>query len=148
MCCFNVMECDGQIKLDCVGNYKLIYLFDFILGCVFVYCDGFGFLLFDEGVDDLFLFEKEMQKVMYGDCVQVCIIGIDCCGCLEGIIVEVVECVNIYVIGCLFNENGVWVVVFEDKCIGYDVLLVGFLGKVKVGQVVSVELIEYFFCYM
>ncbi|MFX6702243.1 hypothetical protein ABTH29_20305, partial [Acinetobacter baumannii] len=80
--------------------------------------DGFGFLLPDEGADDLFLPEKEMQKVMHGDRVQARITGTDRRGRPEGTIVEVVERANTHVIGRLLNENGVWVVAPEDKRIG------------------------------
>jgi len=139
----NAMERDGQIKPDRAGNYKLTHSPDFIEGRVSSHRDGFGFLLPDDGSDDLFLPEKEMQKVMHGDRVQARIVGTDRRGRPEGTIVEVVERANSHVIGRLLNENGVWVVAPEDKRIGHDVLLAGPPGKAKAGQVVSVELTEH-----
>lgn len=138
----NAMERDGQIKPDRAGNYKLTHSPNFIEGRVSSHRDGFGFLLPDDGSDDLFLPEKEMQKVMHGDRVQARIVGTDRRGRPEGTIVEVVERANTHVIGRLLNENGVWVVAPEDKRIGHDVLLAGSPGKAKAGQVVSVELTE------
>ncbi|MFL9877583.1 ribonuclease R [Herbaspirillum rhizosphaerae] len=138
----NAMERDGQIKPDRAGNYKLTHSPDFIEGRVSSHRDGFGFLLPEDGSADIFLPEKEMQKVLHGDRVKARIIGTDRRGRPEGTIVEVVSRANTHVIGRLLNENGVWVVAPEDKRIGQDVILAGSPGKAKAGQVVSVELTE------
>ncbi|RFB68853.1 MULTISPECIES: ribonuclease R [unclassified Herbaspirillum] len=138
----NAMERDGQIKADRSGNYQLTHSDSFIEGRVSSHRDGFGFLLPEDGSADIFLPEKEMQKVLHGDRVQARIIGTDRRGRPEGTIVEVVSRANTHVIGRLLNENGVWVVAPEDKRIGQDVILAGSPGKAKAGQVVSVELTE------
>jgi ribonuclease R len=138
----NAMERDGQIKPDRNGHFQLANLSNFIEGRVSSHRDGFGFLIPDDGGDDIFLPEKEMQKVLHGDRVQARIVGTDRRGRPEGTIVEVVARANSHVIGRLLNENGVWVVAPEDKRIGQDILLAGSPGKAKSGQVVSVELTE------
>jgi ribonuclease R len=138
----NAMERDGQIKLNRTGHFQLAHLPNFIEGRVSSHRDGFGFLIPDDGSDDLFLPEKEMQKVLHGDRVQARITGTDRRGRPEGTIVEVVVRANTHVIGRLLNENGVWIIVPEDKRIGQDILLAGSPGKAKTGQVVSVELTE------
>ena len=138
----NAMERDGQIKPDRAGVYQLSNSTSFISGRVSSHRDGYGFLISDDGSDDLFLSEKEMQKVLHGDLVQARIIGTDRRGRPEGTIVEVVSRANTHVIGRLLNENGAWVVAPEDKRIGQDILLHGSPGKAKTGQVVSVELTE------
>jgi ribonuclease R len=138
----NAMERDGQIKPDRNGHFQLSNLSSFIEGRVSSHRDGYGFLIPDEASEDIFLPEKEMQKVMHGDRVQVRVTGTDRRGRPEGTIVEVVERANSHVIGRLLNENGVWIVAPEDKRIGRDILLVGSPGKAKAGQVVSVELTE------
>ena len=137
----NAMERDGQIKLDRKGVVQLTHLVHFILGRVSSHRDGYGFLIPDEG-DDVFLPEKEMQKVLNGDRVQARITGTDRRGRPEGTIVEVVSRANTHVIGHLVHENGVWLVAPEDKRISQDILLTGLPGKAKAGQVVSVELTE------
>jgi len=136
------MERDGQIKPDHNGLYQLENQPSFILGRVSGHRDGYGFLIPEDGSADVFLPEKEMQKVLNGDHVQVKIVGTDRRGRPEGSIVEVVERANTYIIGRLLNENGVWIVVPEDKRIGQDILLAGSLGKAKSGQIVSVALTE------
>ena len=138
----NAMERDGQVVLERSGFYKLSHAPNFISGKVSGHRDGFGFLIQDEGGDDLFLSEKEMQKVLHGDRVKARVTGTDRRGRPEGTIVEVVERANTRVIGRLLNENGAWIVVPEDKRIGQDILLAGSPGKAKSGQVVSVELTE------
>ena len=138
----NAMERDGQIKPDRNGKFHLANLNSFVEGRVSSHRDGYGFLIPDDSSDDIFLPEKEMQKVLHGDRVQARIIGTDRRGRPEGTIVEVVARANTHVIGRLLNENGSWVVAPEDKRIGQDILLAGSPGKAKTGQVVSVELTE------
>lgn len=136
------MERDGQIKLNRGGHYQLAHLSNFIEGRVSGHREGYGFLLPEDGSEDIFLPEKEMQKVLHGDRVQVRVVGTDRRGRPEGSIVEVISRANTHVIGRLLNENGAWIIVPEDKRIGQDVLLAGSPGKAKAGQVVSVELTE------
>ncbi len=138
----NAMERDGQIKPNRNGHYQLAHQPNFIEGRVLGHREGYGFLAPDDGSDDIFLPEKEMQKVLHGDRVQIRIVGTDRRGRPEGTIVEVIERANTHVIGRLLNENGVWVVAPEDKRIGQDILLHGTPGQAKTGQVVSVELVE------
>ena len=138
----NAMERDGQIVLERSGFYQLTNAPNFIAGKVSGHRDGFGFLIPDDGGDDLFLSEKEMQKVLHGDRVKARVTGTDRRGRPEGTIVEVVERANTRVIGRLLNENGAWIVVPEDKRIGQDILLSGSPRNAKSGQVVSVELTE------
>lgn len=138
----NAMERDGQIKPARNGRYQLAHHSNFIEGRVIGHREGYGFLAPDDGGDDIFLPEKEMQKVLHGDRVQIRVVGTDRRGRPEGTIVEVIERANTHVIGRLLNENGVWVVAPEDKRIGQDILLHGSPGKANAGQVVSVELIE------
>ena len=138
----NAMERDGQIKPDRNGHFVLANLANFIEGRVSSHRDGYGFLIPDDASADIFLPEKEMQKVLNGDRVQARITGTDRRGRPEGTIVEVVTRANTHVIGRLLNENGVWVVAPEDKRIGQDIMLAGSPGKAKAGQVVSVELTE------
>ena len=136
------MERDGQLKSDPAGFYQLADQSGFIAGRVSSHRDGFGFVIPDEPGDDLFLSEKEMQKVLHGDRVMAKITGTDRRGRPEGTIVEVVTRANTHIIGRLLNENGSWIVAPEDKRIGQDIVVSGPVGKAKSGQIVSVELTE------
>jgi ribonuclease R len=142
----NAMERDGQLRSD--GNrsgdptWSLADQSGFIAGKISAHRDGYGFVIPDEPGNDLFLNDKEMQKVLHGDRVLAKVTGTDRRGRLEGTIVEVVERANTHVIGRLLNEGGVWIVSPEDQRMNQDILVAGSPGKAKAGQVVSVELIE------
>ena len=138
----NAMQRDGQIVSDDSGHFSLATETGFIAGRVASHKDGFGFVIPDEPGEDLFLPEKEMQKVLHGDRVLAKVIGVDRRGRPEGTIVEVVTRANTHIIGRLLNENGAWIVAPEDQRIAQDILVEGSIGKAKSGQIVSVELTE------
>jgi ribonuclease R len=139
----NAMQRDGQILIDDAGHYTLATQTGFIAGRVSSHRDGFGFVIPDEPGEDLFLPEKEMQKVLHGDRVLAKVIGVDRRGRPEGTIVEVTQRANTHIIGRLLkNDSGAWIVAPEDQRIAQDVLIEGSIGKAKSGQVVSVELTE------
>jgi ribonuclease R len=138
----NAMTRDGQLKPDIDGMFALAEQPGFIAGRVSSHRDGFGFVIPDDASADLFLSEKEMQKVLHGDKVLARVTGTDRRGRPEGTIVEVVTRANSHIIGRLINENGTWVVAPEDKRIGQDILVTGTTAKAKAGQIVSVELTE------
>ena len=138
----NAMQRDGQLTAGDDGVYALADSGGFVAGRIAAHRDGFGFVIPDEPGADLFLNDKEMQKVLHGDRVLAKVTGTDRRGRPEGTIVEVVERANSHIIGRLLNEGGVWIVAPEDQRMNQDVLVAGGPGKAKAGQVVSVELIE------
>lgn len=138
----NAMERDGQLESDQAGQFALADHSGFVAGKVSAHRDGFGFVIPDEPGEDLFLNDKEMQKVLHGDKVLARVTGTDRRGRKEATIVEVVSRANSHVIGRLLNENGVWLIAPEDKRIGQDILIAGGPGKAKAGQIVSVEVVE------
>ncbi|WP_426195206.1 ribonuclease R [Massilia sp. DWR3-1-1] len=138
----NAMERDGQLASDQEGQFALADHSGFVAGKVSAHRDGFGFVIPDEPGEDLFLNDKEMQKVLHGDKVLARVTGVDRRGRKEATIVEVVSRANSHVIGRLLHENGVWLIAPEDKRIGQDILVAGSPGKAKAGQIVSVELVE------
>lgn len=137
------MERDGQIRLDKRGHYQLTHPSNFVAGRVQGHRDGYGFVIRDDGQDDLFLPNAEMQKVMHNDRVLARIVGYDRRGRPEGHVVEVTERANKRVIGRLLNENGALIVAPEDKRISHDILVTQNVKKAKVGQVVVVELTDF-----
>ena len=117
------MEREGQILRNRKGDYILPEKASLIAGKVQGHPDGYGFLLPDDGSVDLFLDQRQMGKVMHGDRVLARVIGVDRRGRPEGNIVEVTERANTRVIGRVFVEHGVVVVVPENRRLSHDILV-------------------------
>ena len=61
------MERDGQLIRNRQNHYLPISKVDLVRGRVMGHADGFGFLVPDEGGEDLFLPPYEMRTLMHGD---------------------------------------------------------------------------------
>jgi len=137
------MERDGQLMPNRKGVLMLASKLDLVAGRVVGHRDGFGFLVPDAGGPDLFLPNREMQKVMHGDRVLARRTGIDQRGKPEGSIVEVTDRGHRKLVGRLVLERGVTVVVPEDQRIKHDILIApGDAAKAEPGQVVTVEIVQ------
>lgn len=137
------MERDGQVIFTRKGGYGLISKMDLIKGRVQGHRDGFGFLIPDEGGDDLFLSAREMKSLMNGDRVMVHVKGIDRRGRREGGVIEVLERNTHRVVGRLFVEGGVCFVVPDNKRLTQEILIPKEdLAGASHGQIVSVEIVE------
>jgi len=105
--------------------------------------DGFGFLIPDDDSPDLYLSAKEMNKALHGDRVLVREIGLDRRGRREAAIVEVLEYTNTQLVGRLYIDHGILLVVAENKRISQDILIAKEHSlKAKAGQIVVVEIIQ------
>jgi ribonuclease R len=112
-------------------------------GRVVAHPDGFGFLVRDEGGDDIFLPGRQMRSLLHGDRAVVRIRGMDRRGRLEGALVEVVERANRQVVGRFFEEGGIAFVVPDNKRFHQDVLIPGHeIGGAQHGQMVVAEIVE------
>ncbi|MGV8713470.1 MAG: ribonuclease R, partial [Nitrosomonas sp.] len=58
---------EGQIFRNRKDDICVMEKLDLIKGSVQGHADGFGFLIPDDGGDDLYLSAKEMQKALHGD---------------------------------------------------------------------------------
>lgn len=137
----NAMEREGQVMRNRKGALCIAEKLNLIAGKVQGHPDGFGFLIPDNGGDDLFLSPKEMTQVLHGDRVMVRPAGFDRRGRPEGKIVEVLEHTNTRLVGRIIREQGMSIVVPEDKRVNQDILIPYHLDMdAKEGQVVMVEL--------
>ena len=141
------MEREGQLLRNRKGAYILPARASLIAGRIEGHADGYGFLVPDDGGEDLFLDAKQMVRVLHRDRALVRIVGFDRKGRREGVIVEVLERANRQVVGRVLIEHGITVIVPENKRISQDILILPEkkAGKgliVKTGQVVVVEIIE------
>lgn len=138
------MERDGQLIFNRRGGYGLVSKMQLIRGRVIGHADGFGFLVPDDGTDDLFLGAREMHSCLHGDRVLARVAGVDRRGRREGAIVEVLEHANENVAGRYYNDNGVGFVVADNKRINQDILVSNDQASgAEDGQLVVVEIREY-----
>lgn len=136
------MERDGQVVSNQQGQLLLNNKLQFIAGKVQGHRDGFGFLLRDDGGQDLFLSPREMLKVMHGDRVLARPDG-EYRGKPEATIVEVVERRTNKLVGRFLKERGAYIVVPEDQRIKRDILIpASDTGDAEHGQVVTIQIVE------
>jgi len=137
------MERDGQVMFNRRGGYGLVSKMDLVRGRVVGHPDGFGFLVPDEGGDDLFLSPKQMHGAFHGDRVVARVAGVDRRGRREGAIVDVLERNTQRVAGHYYVDAGVGFVVADNKRINQDILVPAELTYgAKHGQIVVVELTQ------
>ncbi|MGW8228708.1 MAG: ribonuclease R [Gammaproteobacteria bacterium] len=137
------MERDGQLIFNRRREYGLISHMNLVRGRVIGHPDGFGFLVPDEGGEDVFLSAREMRSLLHGDRALVSIAGVDRRGRREGSLVEVLERANKTLVGRLFIEGGVAFVVSDNKRIHQDILIPpDNLHGAKHGLIVMIAVIE------
>src|SRR3989344_7911330 len=135
------MERDGQILKNRRGLYGLAHKMDMVTGRVSGHPDGFGFLIPDDGGEDLFLSPGEMRQVMHGDRVMARVTGVDQRGRREGAVVEVLERAHLTVVGRYVMQHGMGFVVPSDKHITQDIAISrGDEGVAKENQLVVAEI--------
>lgn len=117
------MERDGQLVFNRRGGYGLIEKMNLIRGRVLGHKEGYGFLIPDEGGDDLFLNAQQMRTVFSGDRVLVRVKHVDRRGRREGEIVEVLERNTSELVGRYFMENGLGFVVPDNSRICQDIII-------------------------
>ena len=135
------MERDGQLVYTRRGAYAPVDKLDLIRGRVSGHRDGFGFLIPDDGSDDLFLTPAQMRLVFDGDRVLARVAGFDRRGRREGAIAEILERAHEILVGRFFEESGIGRVVADNPKIQQEVLVApGKQGGAKHGQFVKVRI--------
>jgi ribonuclease R len=134
---------DGQLIKNRRNAYGLSSHMDLIGGRVSAHRDGYGFVITEEGQDDLYLSPRQMRTVMNGDKVLASVVGVDRRGRKEGAIREVLERANEQIVGRFVEESGIALVVPDNPRITQDVLIP--LGKTmgaRPGQIVVVAIVD------
>jgi ribonuclease R len=136
------MERDGQILRNRKGAVLVARKLDVIAGRVEAHRDGHGFVIPDDGGEDLYLPPGEMRQLMHGDRVLASAAGFDRRGRREGRVVEVVERAHRRIVGRFQVERGVAFVVPAERRIQHEILIEpGESGGAKPGQVVNAEVL-------
>ncbi|MES2821358.1 MAG: ribonuclease R [Pseudomonadota bacterium] len=135
------MERDGQLIYTRRGTYAPVDKLDLILGRVSGHRDGFGFLVPDDGSDDLFLSPAQMRLVFDGDRALARVAGLDRRGRREGAIVEVISRSHESIVGRYYEEGGIGFVVADNPKVTQEVLVTpGRNAGAKQGQFVEVKI--------
>nr|WP_233510893.1 ribonuclease R [Dyella psychrodurans] len=134
---------DGQLLLGRRGGYAPARKLDLIPGVVLANAEGYGFLRPDEGGDDLYLSPYQMRSVMHGDRVLASVVGVDRRGRRQGAIVEVLQRRSPRLVGRVVIDNGVTLVVPDDRRLHQDVMIVpGKEQGARSGQIVVAEITD------
>ncbi len=137
------MERDGQLIRNRREGYGLVTKMNLVTGRVIGHSEGHGFLIPDEGGDNLFLSPRQMRKLLHGDRAVARVIGVDYRGRREGAVVEVLERNTETVVGRFSEERGACFVSPDNKRINQDIMVPpDGRGEAQAGQIVIVELIE------
>lgn len=138
------MERDGQLLRNRKNAYGVISKMNLITGRVMGHPDGYGFLIPDEGGDDLFLNDREMRVVLHGDKAVARMTGVDRRGRKEGAIVEVIQHGNQRIVGRLIADVAMFYLVPNNRRISQDILIPPHqLMAAKEGQIVEIEITEH-----
>jgi ribonuclease R len=134
---------DGQLVRNRRDAFCLVNKRDLVAGRIIAHPDGFGFVKPDEGGDDLYLYPKEMRAVFHGDRVVARVTGRDRRGRLEGSVVEILERSTRSVVGRLYSESGVGLVVPDNKRMTHEVIIPSDrLMEAGQGQIVVAEITD------
>ncbi len=135
------MERDAQLIYTRRGTYAPVDKLDLICGRISGHRDGFGFLIPDDGSDDLFLSPAQMRLVFDGDRALARVSGLDRRGRREGALVEVVSRAHETLVGRFFEESGIARVVADNPRIQQEVLIPqDKQGGARHGQFVQVRI--------
>ena len=135
------MERDGQLIYTRRGTYAPVDKLDLICGRISGHRDGFGFLIPDDGSDDLFLSPSQMRLAFDGDRALARVSGTDRRGRREGVVVEVISRAHESVVGRYFEEGGIGYVTPDNPKIQQEVLVTaGRNGGAKIGQFVEIKI--------
>lgn len=134
---------DGQLVRNRRDGYGPVDKLDLIRGRVIGHPDGYGFVVPEDGSEDLYLSSRQMRGLMHGDKGLFRVTGVDRRGRLEGSLVEILERNTHQVVGRYFVENNIAILVPDNQRVQHDILIPPeHRGKAKVGQIVVAELLE------
>lgn len=137
------MERDGQLLRNRKNAYGVVSKMNMVTGRIMGHQDGFGFVIPDEGGDDLFLNQREMQMVLHGDRVVARVTGVDRRGRKEGAIVEVIKRANERLVGRLFSDAGIYYLIPNNRRVSQDILIPPEnLMDAEIGQIIEIEITD------
>ena len=137
------MSRDGELLVNRAREYCLVDRLPVVVGTASGHRDGFGFLVPDDGGDDMYLPYREMRMLFHGDRAAARITGKDERGRPAGAIVEVLERRTRQVAGRFTLEGGVGFVTPDNRRISQRVVVPrDATGPARHGDIAVVEITE------
>jgi len=140
----NAMLRDGQLLINRKGSYALVNQMDLVRGYVVCHKEGYGFLIPDDGSDDVFLNPRQTRSLFPGDRILVSVTTNHERGKREGTVVEILERSFTQIVGRYLEEKGVAFVVPSNKNVTQEIIIPnGKEANAQEGQIVISEIISY-----
>ena len=133
---------DGQLLQNRKNAFALISKLNLIKGRVQGNKEGFGFLIPDDGSEDLYLSPREMRQLFDGDRAVVREADFDYRGRKQGQLVEVLERNTTHVVGRYYTESGAAFMVPENPRISREIIIQPGPLLPTEGQYILVEITE------
>ena len=131
----------GQLLRNRSKEYCLSHHLNLVTGLIQAHRDGFGFLVPDEGTEDIYISSREMAPLWDGDRVAVRVSETH--RGREGRVVEVLQRAKQEVVGRLVRERGIDLVVAEGRVQSNVLIPRGQKGGAKTGDMVRVEIVKH-----
>jgi len=133
----------GDVVRNRRAAYGLPGDMELVRGRISAHADGFGFVMPDDGKDDLYLSPRQMRQVFHGDRVLAAVTRVDRRGRREGGIVEILERAHSRVVGRLVIDGGIAMLVPDDPRLTQDILIpLDTVAEAKPGQIVVAEILK------
>ncbi len=139
----NAMIRDGQLKLGKKGKLTPMGEVATVSGRVIGHGDGFGFLVTDEGGEDVFLTRRTMREALHGDRIEVRITRTRDKGKTEGRLVEVLERRSPEIVGRYEADDRGGKVIPDDPRISQPLFLDSIPADVEDGDTVVARITQY-----
>jgi ribonuclease R len=140
----NRMAGGGMLLRDRRDRLSLPEKMDMVLGRVLGHAQGFGFVIPDDGSDDLYLHPRQMQKVLHNDKVLAVVRRIDSRGRKEGAIVEAIIDPDKEIIGRYYKDAGAHFVKPDDVRETQEIVIpANATLNAKNGEVVVVKITQH-----
>lgn len=140
----SAMVRDGQLLTNRKGDFILVDKSSLVRGLVVCNKEGYGFLIPEDGGEDIFLPANQMRTLLPDDRILVQVINPHKKGRLEGVLVEILERNTTVVVGRYCVEAGVGFVIPSNKRLTRDIVIPEeSTGEAKAGQLVAAKIVSY-----
>ena len=134
----------GQIIKNRSSEFLLVSKIALVTGVVSAHRDGFGFLIRDDGQDDVYLSAREMRSLFNGDRIAIRVTSRRGSDRTAGKLVEVLERRTAEMAGRLVRERGISLVVPDNPNQTQQLLIPNRkTGGARPGQYVVARIIDY-----